>query len=128
MDSVPNVWIYFIDSQYFTVFLMFETIFLKIFLVSKEKSDNWVRDVVSHVNKISFGRSIQSPQFQPITDDTSESLKKSSPDAVIRQQFYRLLDRSLLAITAVVYAVMLKKLMPEAVTDYPSDFYTEFVY
>lgn len=128
VDSTPNVLIYFIDSQYLTVMLLFETIFLKNFLSSCEKATNWIQDLVSQVNKFAVGRFLQASQTQPIAADLTESLKTAAPDAIVRQNFQLLFDRLLLVISIFSYAIMLKKLMPEGVNLYPSEIEFESSY
>lgn len=108
--------------------LLFETIFLKNFLSTCEKATNWIQDLVLQVNKTAVGRFIQGVQIQPMSADISESLKTANPDAIVRQNFQHLLDRLLLVISFFCYVIMLKKLMPEGVTSYPSEIEFESSY
>lgn len=108
--------------------LLFETIFLKNFLSTCERATNWIQDLVLQVNKTAVGRSIQGVQTQPMSADISESLKTAAPDAIIRKNFQHLLDRLLLVISFFCYVIMLKKLMPEGVTSYPSEIEFESSY
>lgn len=101
-DASPKVMVYFIDSQFINVFLLFGTIFLKMHSLSREKPALWVNDIVGKVNKIKFFK------FMIV----SNQMETTDPN--IRHSFRAVLDNFFICLFAFIYIFMFKKLMPDS--------------
>lgn len=101
-DASPKVMVYFIDSQFINLFLLFETIFLKMHSLSREKPALWVNDIVAKVSKTKFFK------FMIVSDQSG------SADPNIRHSFRAVLDNFFICFIAFIYIFMFKKLMPDS--------------
>lgn len=91
---------------------MFETIFLKMSMVSSEKPSEWMQNIIVQVNKYQILKFVVSPATTESGNNVIETLKSSKPVSVTRQSFRLLLDCVLIIVTVLIYAFMFVKLMP----------------
>lgn len=111
-DTAPKVLVFFIDSQFINVFLIFETIFLKMHSTNNEKPKIWIQDIVSKISKTKVGQKL-APETLKSEDGLAESGKTSTANLTTRQNFRILLDRFFICLYIFIYFVMFKKLMPD---------------
>lgn len=112
-DTTPKVMIYFLDSQFFNVLLIFETVFLKMFIIRKDKPNKFVQDLIMQVNRTKVGQMFITPDTSCDGVDLAEDLKKTSPVSIVRQSFRLMFDRLLFIFSIIVYVSMFKKLFPD---------------
>lgn len=105
--------IYFLDSQFFNVLLIFETVFLKMFIIRKDKPNKFVQDLIMQVNRTKVGQMFITPDTSCDGVDLAEDLKKTSPVSIVRQSFRLMFDRLLFIFSIIVYVSMFKKLFPD---------------
>lgn len=100
-DSVPNVFIFFCDSQIITTILMIQSLLMNIYLTSKsDENCDWL----STFNK--FFSTTRFNQVMPFVKENSESVDQR------RLNFSQLIDRLLIIFLTIVYWFMFYALMP----------------
>jgi hypothetical protein len=103
-NSVPVIFLYFIDSIYISLFFIFVTVYMKMFVRREVMPSQWIQILVENFNKNKLGRLVMGAT-NAVTDEAKEA-------TVCRQNFSRLLDRALILHFIFVYSVMYRKLKP----------------
>lgn len=102
--SVPVIFLYFIDSIYISLFFIFITVYIKMFVRREFMPSQWIQILVENFNKNKLGRLVMGA-----TNAVTDGMKEAT---VCRQNFSRLLDRALILHFIFVYSVMYRKLKP----------------
>lgn len=102
-DSIPNVYSYYCSSYYITLFLMLESLLMKIFIESQNVSQRTIT-IIDKATKSYAGQFIMKAEA---TDDKSD----------VRKNFSRFIDRLLIILLIVFYGYTFITLMPKRGSD-----------
>jgi hypothetical protein len=111
-DSVPNVYVYFCDSQIITTILMLQSIMFKILIEDDEGERTWIRTAMECLEKSTFGKIIISQEKNILSNENPTSVDEAFKKPMAMRNFSRLIDRLLIIILVVLYAFMYSVLMP----------------
>lgn len=115
-DSVPNVLIFFRDSQIIATFFLIQCLIVKI-LISKvdDRPNLWIQSIVTSATTNRVGELLLASPTAKIEDaaDLVESVKNLSSDQNIWLTFCKLIDRVLFFTFSILYFFMFVALLPE---------------
>lgn len=114
-DSIPQVFIFFCDSQMICTFLMLESILMKISIKSKGES-LWLHKFMSLMDKSFIGRltTTQGIGREKLEDESSEVTEViNKAEAVLWTRFSCICDRFMIIVLIPLYGFMFLILMPK---------------
>jgi hypothetical protein len=116
-DSVPNVLIFFRDSEIIAAIFLFETLLVKT-LVAKSNEYRpylWIQSAVTIATTNRFGELLLTTATGKVEDaaDLVESVKKLSTDEIVWLTFCKLIDRLIFFVCFILYFFMFISLLPE---------------
>lgn len=114
---MPNVEIFFRDSQLITAFLLIVTILLRKLIARSSSQRNylWIQATVSFATSNRVGDFLLAPMAPEINDvdELVESVRKLSTNETICLNFCKLIDRVIFLALSLVYILMASSLLPK---------------
>jgi hypothetical protein len=114
-DTIPKVFIFFGDLQYYSILLLVESLIIKSLLESTEKPSVWMTNLTTYAKSNSFISVLAGDNTKKLPEDSEElidNVEQEKSTNAVRKTFCRFVDRTLTVVTVVVFAFMFMSLFP----------------
>jgi hypothetical protein len=114
-DTIPKIFIFFGDLQYYSILLLVESLIIKSLLESTEKPSVWMTNLTTYAKSNSFMSVLAGDNTKKLPEDSEElidNVEQEKSTNAVRKTFCRFVDRTLTVVTVVVFAFMFMSLFP----------------